>query len=187
MAGCDRLTATVAYIGLGSNLADPRAQVLRAIAELAEIPGCTLCRRSSLYATAPVGPVDQPDFVNAAAAIATPLAPAELLAALQGIERAHGRVRDGARWGPRTLDLDLLVYGELMLRAPDLELPHPEIRHRAFVLVPLAEIAPESLLIPGQGHLFDLLDGLRDPPMVRLIPDADPPTGASMPSPLSWR
>ncbi len=161
----------MAYIGLGSNLADPQTQVLRALDELALIPGCTLCGRSSLYATAPVGPVAQPQFVNAAAVIATTLTPPALLAALQAIEHAHGRVRDGVRWGPRSLDLDLLVFGELTLNTPALVLPHPEIARRAFVLVPLAEIAPSRLLIPGQGLLRDLLAALNSPYAVQRIPD----------------
>ena len=161
----------MAYIGLGSNLADPPAQVLRALDELALMPGCTLCFRSSLYATAPVGPVAQPPFVNAAASIATTLTPPALLAALQAIEHAHGRARDGVRWGPRSLDLDLLVFGELTLHTPDLVLPHPEIARRAFVLVPLAEIAPSRLLIPGQGLLVDLVAALDGPHEVHRIAD----------------
>lgn len=171
MAGPDQGLPLIAYVGLGSNLADPLAQVHGALEALAAITGCSRVRRSSLYATSPVGPVVQPAFVNAVAALTTRLAPLDLLAALQGIERAHGRVRDGTRWGPRTLDLDLLLYGELQLRTPDLELPHPEIARRAFVLVPLAEIAPAGLLLPGQGRLGELLAALADADDIRRIPD----------------
>ena len=171
MAGPEEPSAVLVYVGLGSNLADPRAQVLSALDDLAKLPGCTLQRRSSLYATSPVGPVDQPEFVNAVASLATTLTPWELLAVLQGIEQAHGRVRDGTRWGPRTLDLDLLVFGEKQIQTADLQLPHPELARRAFVLVPLAEIAPAGLLVPGHGHLGELLAALEDRGGVRRIPD----------------
>ena len=173
MTGPDRGGSVLAYVGIGSNLADPRAQVRSALAALAGLAGCRFGRRSSLYATRPVGPVEQPEFVNAVASLATGLAPLDLLAALQGIERDHGRVRDGTRWGPRTLDLDLLLVGELQLQTPELELPHPEMARRAFVLVPLAEIAPAGLLIPGQGSLGELLAALADADAsgIRRIPD----------------
>lgn len=161
-----------AYIGLGSNLVDPYTQVCSAIDTLAALPGCTLGRCSSLYATAPLGPLPQPEYVNAVVSLATRLSPLELLAALQGIERDHGRVRDGYRWGPRTLDLDLLLYDELQVRLPELVLPHPEIANRAFVLVPLAEIAPAGLLVPGQGQLPNLLSALGELDGVRRLPDA---------------
>jgi 2-amino-4-hydroxy-6-hydroxymethyldihydropteridine diphosphokinase len=175
----------LAYIGLGSNLDDPRRQVLTALGSLAAIPGCRLLARSALYATSPVGPVDQPDFVNAAAGLATRLAPHDQLAELQRIERAQGRVRDGTRWGPRTLDLDLLLYGDLSLAVPGLTLPHPELGRRAFVLVPLAEIAPTELEIPGQGRLGDLLAaclaGSGAGERARPIADGDSPPGAAAP------
>jgi 2-amino-4-hydroxy-6-hydroxymethyldihydropteridine diphosphokinase len=112
----------------------------------------------------------QPEYVNAVVSITTGLTPLGLLAALQGIEHAHGRVRDGTRWGPRTLDLDLLLYDDLQLRSPKLILPHPELANRAFVLVPLAEIAPTALQVPGLGHPQDLLAALGDLNGVRLIP-----------------
>jgi 2-amino-4-hydroxy-6-hydroxymethyldihydropteridine diphosphokinase len=165
---------TIAYVGLGSNLGEPRTQVLSALGSMGGLPGCTLLARSSLYATTPVGPIPQPDYVNAAAALVTRLPPMALLAALQAVERAQGRARDGTRWGPRTLDLDLLVYGQRRLRQPGLELPHPEMHRRAFVLVPLAEIAPEWLEIPGQGRLADLLAACPPDPRMRRLPD-DPP------------
>jgi 2-amino-4-hydroxy-6-hydroxymethyldihydropteridine diphosphokinase len=162
---------TIAYVGLGSNLGEPCDQVLAALEELANLPGCTLLARSSLYATTPVGPIPQPDYVNAAAALSTRLSPLGLLAALQGVEQSHGRERDGPRWGPRTLDLDLLIYGRQQLRQPGLELPHPEIHRRAFVLVPLAQIAPERLEIPGLGQLADLLAACPADPRMRRIPE----------------
>jgi len=147
----------VSYVGLGSNLADPRRQVEVAIAGLADLAQVRLLACSWLYATAPVGPQAQPDYVNAVVALRTCRAPRDLLAALQGIEGRHGRVREGQRWGPRTLDLDLLLYGDRTIAGPTLTVPHPEIHQRAFVLVPLADIAPGHLDIPGQGRLADLL------------------------------
>lgn len=145
------------YIGLGANLDGPREHVERAAAALTALPASRLEAISRLYRTAPVGPAGQPDYINAAARLVTRLPPRALLTALQDIERAHGRVRDGTRWGPRTLDLDILVFGERQLTWPGLVLPHPEIRRRAFVLVPLAEVAPADLAIPGQGRLDRLL------------------------------
>lgn len=156
-----------AYIGLGSNLCDPWAQVTSALEALAALPGCRLAAVSALYRTAPVGPIDQPDYVNAVAALDTALEPSALLAELQALERRHGRARDGRRWGPRTLDLDILLYADLRLDIPGLTIPHPEMANRAFVLVPLAEIAAPGLAIPGRGDLAALLancpgkDGVR--------------------------
>ncbi len=147
----------VAYVGLGSNLADPQNQVRQALAALDRLAATRLLAASALYVTAPVGPQDQPDFVNAVARLSTQLSPMELLAALLTIEAAQGRRRDGTRWGPRTLDLDLLLHGNVELDLPGLRLPHPEIYRRAFVLVPLADVAPLRLPIPGQGTLGELL------------------------------
>jgi len=162
----------VAYIGLGSNLGDPRAQVEEGIDELAALDGDHLLARSWLYATAPVGPIDQPDYVNAVVALQTRRSPVDLLGVLQAIERRHGRRRDGERWGPRTLDLDILLYGRRAVTVPGLILPHPQIRHRAFVLVPLADIAPLDLAVPGQGALGELL---RACPMQGVARLAEPP------------
>lgn len=156
---CSAEPVTV-YIGLGANLGDPRRQVEQAIAELAILPHGRLLAVSPLYRTAPVGPPDQPDYINAVARIDTLLSPRGLLVALQCIERRHGRVRDGSRWGPRTLDLDILLYGDAQIDAPGLHLPHAEMHRRAFVLVPLADIAPPGLWIPGRGALGALLSGL---------------------------
>lgn len=147
--------AVVAWIGLGSNLEAPETQVLRAIEELARLPETRLSRRSGLYRNPPMGPVPQPDFVNAVVALETRLAPFALLDALQAIEQVHGRVR-AERWGPRTLDLDVLLYGGRVIDEARLRVPHPGLHERAFVLYPLAEIAPD-LIIPGRGPLAECL------------------------------
>ncbi len=144
------------YIGLGSNLADPIAQVRQALTALAGLPATRLLAASPLYRSRPMGPADQPDFINAVAALDTALAPLDLLDALQDIEQAQGRVRDAVRWGPRTLDLDLLLYAEQCLELPRLRVPHPGLPARNFVLYPLHDIAPE-LMIPGHGALRQLL------------------------------
>lgn len=145
----------VAYVALGSNLDDPRGQVERAIAALDALPGTRVLAHSRLYHTPPWGIVDQPAFVNAAARLQTTLPPRALLDALLGIERRAGRVR-AVRNGPRVLDLDLLLYGDVVLDAPDLVLPHPRMHERAFVLLPLAEFAPD-LDVPGRGRVSELL------------------------------
>ncbi|MEO7148986.1 MAG: 2-amino-4-hydroxy-6-hydroxymethyldihydropteridine diphosphokinase [Rhodanobacteraceae bacterium] len=147
---------TRAYIALGSNLGDPCAQIERGFVALSTLPCTQLGARSRLYRSVPWGVVDQPEFVNAAVALDTALTPRDLLDALLAIERAAGRTRDGARWGPRTLDLDLLLYGDQVLHAPGLEIPHPRLHERAFVLAPLAEIAPD-LEVPGRGRVAELL------------------------------
>ena len=151
--------ATTAFVGLGANLADPRKQVDQALAALERLPDCRLLARSRCYRTRPVGPQDQPAFVNAVAALETQLNPLGLLAALQAIEQAQGRRRDGERWGPRTLDLDLLLFGDQRLQLPTLQVPHPRMAERAFVLVPLCDLLPrlgllsETFEIPGAGRL----------------------------------
>ncbi len=140
----------LAYIGLGSNLGKPVDQISTALAELAELPACELAAASSLYRSAPLGPQDQPDYINAVVALRTTLNPLELLKALQTIEQAHERVRQ-ERWGPRTLDLDLLLYDDLRIGSEVLTVPHPEIYHRNFVLTPLYEIAPGLVMPCGQS------------------------------------
>lgn len=149
--------AILSYIGLGSNLADPVRQLQCAREAIKQIPGVTERAFSSLYRSKPMGPQDQPDYVNAAMAITTCLAAHELLRALQSIETQQGRVRQGERWGPRTLDLDILLYGGQQIATADLVVPHPGIAVRAFVLYPLHEIAP-GLTIPGLGSLAALLE-----------------------------
>lgn len=146
---------TLACIGLGANLGDA-AQTLRdAFQALAALPQTTLRARSQLYSTPAWGNLDQPAFVNAAAVLETRLPAPDLLAALLEIERRFGRVRDPAvHWGPRALDLDVLLYGEQSIDLPQLQVPHPYLHERAFALLPLAEIAPDAL-IPGHGRVRD--------------------------------
>ena len=158
-----------AYIGIGSNLDQPESQVRRAFAALQELPASGFARLSRLYRSAPMGPADQPDFVNAAATILTMLDARGLFQALQNIEDGQGKRRDTPRWGPRVIDLDLLVMGSLMVNKPDLQVPHPGIAERNFVLLPLADIAPH-LHVPGRGSVQKLLAALgdRDPRIERL-------------------
>jgi 2-amino-4-hydroxy-6-hydroxymethyldihydropteridine diphosphokinase len=144
------------YVGLGSNLDDPLRQIERALQALAGLTQTQLLRVSRRYRTAPWGFAEQPPFVNAVAELATHLPPRELLDELLALEREQGRHRDGARWGPRTLDLDLLLYGDLQVEAPGLVLPHARIAERAFVLVPLADLDAD-LKIPGAGVVRELL------------------------------
>lgn len=147
------------FVGLGSNLGDGVDTLNAALRSLAELPGTRVLRASSLYRTAAWGVTAQPDFTNAVAMLATTLPPKELLAAMLGIERAAGRVRreDGSdRWGARTLDLDLLLYGDQQIDAPGLRVPHQHLHERAFALVPLVEIAPTAT-IPGVGLARDAL------------------------------
>lgn len=148
-----------AAVALGSNLNDPPARIAAASAALAALPGTRLLRRSSLYRSRPMGPTDQPAYLNAVAVLETALTPHALLAALLAEERHHGRVRNAAaRNGPRTLDLDLLLYDAVQLDTPDLRLPHPGIAARDFVLVPLLEVWPDAV-IPGRGPASGLLPG----------------------------
>ncbi|WP_130620358.1 2-amino-4-hydroxy-6-hydroxymethyldihydropteridine diphosphokinase [Dyella amyloliquefaciens] len=147
---------TEAYIALGSNLGNARGHVLGAFDALARLPGTQLLAHSPLYLTPPWGMLEQPPFVNAVARVGTTLSPHALLDALLAIERAAGRVRDGERWGPRTLDLDILHMDGVALDDERLSLPHPRIRDRAFVLLPLNDLAPD-LALPGQGRVADLL------------------------------
>ncbi len=149
-------TLTTAYLGLGGNLAAPAEQIKSARAAIAAIPGIKELAFSSLYHSLPMGPKDQPDYVNAVMAIATELGVLDLLHTLQAIESAHGRKRTGERWGARTLDLDILMYGDQRIDLPELTVPHPGIGGRAFVLYPWYEIAPE-LIIPGKGCLSELI------------------------------
>lgn len=144
-----------AYIGFGSNLDDPVAQVRAGIAAVRALAGTRGLRCSSLYRSAPIGMTAQPDFINAACALDTSLSPEVLLDSLLAIERIRGR-RRGAPGGPRTLDLDLLLYAEQVTETPHLSLPHPRLHERAFVLYPLAELDP-GLEVPGRGYVTDLL------------------------------
>jgi 2-amino-4-hydroxy-6-hydroxymethyldihydropteridine diphosphokinase len=147
--------SVTAYVGLGSNLGDPRRELLAAFDELARLPQTRLAARSSLYRSAPLGHEAQPDFLNAVARLETGLEAEALLDALQEIERKHGRERP-FRDAPRTLDLDLLLYGEMQVSGPLLSLPHPRMHERAFVLAPLLELDPQAS-IPGRGSAAALL------------------------------
>lgn len=132
------------HVAFGGNLGDVEENVRRALQALGRLPTSRIVRVSSLYRTAPVGVVDQPEFVNGALEADTELEPEAFLGGLAEIERALGRTRE-VRWGPRTVDLDVLLWGDRVIRTPDLEVPHPRMHERAFVLVPLAEIAAEAL------------------------------------------
>ena len=155
----------ICYIGMGANVpsaAGPPEATMAAAADRLGSIGCVCCC-SSLYSTAPVGFADQPRFLNAVIALKTDLSPASLLAALLGIERDFGRDRAGAiPNGPRTLDLDLLLYGDYVLHESNLDVPHPRLAERAFVLVPLHEIAPHLVVVPRQATVTQLLNGLRN-------------------------
>ncbi len=163
------LSLVTAFVALGANLDDPQAQIRCALRTLAALPETRLVRESSLYRNPAVGCRGQPDFVNAVAMVETRLAPRELLEQLLAIERAHGRVRDFPN-APRTLDLDIVLYGELQLHEPGLTVPHPRMLERAFVLVPLAEIAPDAV-VPGRGRVADLVRAVDASGLVKL-PDA---------------
>ena len=156
-----------AYVGLGSNLQGPERQLEDAFELLAGILRTRLIKKSSLYRSAPFGGVEQPDFVNAAAALMTRLPAAELLIELQRIENERGRERGDVQWGPRILDLDLLVYSNQKINEHDLIVPHPGIGERNFVLLPLGEVAP-GLIIPGLGHIERLHVSFNEPAISRI-------------------
>ncbi len=153
-------TPSQAFIALGSNLENPISQIQQAFDELKQLPGTRLISHSSLYKSAPVGRLDQPDFINAVALIETHLAPYELLNALLAIELRHGRVRESLN-APRTLDLDILLYDALQYQDAELTLPHPRMTQRAFVLQPLMEIAPDCF-IPGHGRAAQLFSSCNE-------------------------
>jgi len=146
---------TLAYIGIGSNLGEPEQQIHQAVNALENIQNTTLAEISSLYFSRPMGPQDQPDYMNAVAALETTLTPLELLDALQHIENEAGRVRKDERWGPRVLDLDILLFGEKIIDNERLTVPHYGMKLREFVLIPLAEIAPD-LTLPDNSKIAEL-------------------------------
>lgn len=156
-----------AYIGIGSNLGDSLSRVRGAFESLAGLPGCRLVARSRLYRTRPFGPVEQGDFINAVAGMLTTVSAATLLAGIRDIEAAAGRIRT-ERWGPRTLDLDLLVFGNQRVATPELDVPHPGIAERGFVLAPLVDVAP-MLHVPGLGRTADLLRALPEDGIAEVI------------------
>lgn len=147
---------TIAYIAIGSNLASPLDQVNAAIAALAAVAQSRLLAQSSFYRTPPLGPQDQPDYLNAAVALETALDPQALLDHTQRIEREQGRVRKAERWGPRTLDLDIMLFGDEVINTPRLTVPHYDMKNRAFMLLPLSEIAP-TLRFPDGTPLASVL------------------------------
>ena len=162
-----------AFIALGSNRRHPARQLSEAVRALDALPRSRVEAVSKVYRSAAVGPVTQPDYLNAVLRLRTPLRPLPLLDAMQAIERSQGRVRS-IRWGPRTLDLDLILYDELQLRHPRLQLPHPRMAQRNFVLLPLADVADSKMLLPDGTELGTLVsrcrrDGLQ-PTLVRLEP-----------------
>ncbi|HIE01500.1 MAG: 2-amino-4-hydroxy-6-hydroxymethyldihydropteridine diphosphokinase [Candidatus Parabeggiatoa sp.] len=149
-------TRSTVYVGLGSNLDNPIHQLKQALLALNTIPTTVLLKHSALYRSKPLGPQNQPDYINAVAVLTTELAPLMLLNELQAIENKQGRVRTAQRWGPRTLDLDMLLYGNKQLETPQLTLPHPGLYDRAFVLYPLYECAPD-LVLPNGLKAYDLI------------------------------
>ncbi|MCG2634093.1 MAG: 2-amino-4-hydroxy-6-hydroxymethyldihydropteridine diphosphokinase [Gammaproteobacteria bacterium] len=164
------MTRTRCYIGLGSNLDDPESQIRRACEAIKQLPETTLLRSSPLYRNPPMGPANQPEFINCAVEAESALSPLKLLHQLLQIERNQGRIRggDGAtHWGPRQIDLDLLIYGHEQINSDELTLPHPGIHLRNFVLQPLFDLNP-GLLIPGQGPVQLLLQSCNDHELIRL-------------------
>ncbi len=157
---------TVAFVGLGSNVGQPARHVEEALLELDRLPDTRVVKRSSLYRTAPLGYADQPYFINAVAQLETGLSAERLLAELQGVEARHGRQRSFAN-APRTLDLDLLLYGSLEMHSEQLTLPHPRLHERGFVLKPLVEIAADAT-IPRRGAAAELLAGCGDEGVERI-------------------
>lgn len=156
-----------AWIGLGSNLGNPLRKVDEALERIESHPDVTRLRCSSFYRTPPWGDTDQGDFINAVVEIETGLLPLALLRQLQAIENQMGRQRDQRRWGPRVIDLDLLLYGNRLIQSENLQIPHPRLHERAFVLVPLGEL-DDTLTIPGHGKVRELLATLDLTDIVRV-------------------
>jgi len=154
------------YVGLGSNLGERESMIRLALEDLSRLPETQLVRASSLYDTEPVGEVDQPNFLNAVAQLETGLSPRQLMWNLRLIEKRLGRVRT-RRWGPRTMDLDLLFYGDEVIEDPDLRVPHPELAARSFVLVPLLELDPLLVHPVTRETLLHLLSRLNTRPPVK--------------------
>ena len=157
-----------AYIGLGSNLDNPKQQIISALQEIAQLPYTDLYNFSSFYQSRPMGPADQPSYINAVAQLQTRLTAASLLTQLQAIENAHGRKRNKERWGPRTLDLDILVYGNYAISTPQLTVPHPGILYREFVVYPLHEVN-KNLMIPSLGIVHRLKQRCQSNGLIQLF------------------
>ncbi|EHD20492.1 MULTISPECIES: 2-amino-4-hydroxy-6-hydroxymethyldihydropteridine diphosphokinase [Brenneria] len=148
---------TRVYLALGSNLTQPLQQIHAALSALDNLPQTRLARCSSFYRSRPLGPQDQPDYLNAVAELATDLSAEQLLDHTQAIEREQGRVRKAQRWGPRTLDVDILLFGDEVIATPRLTVPHYDMKNREFMLYPLAEIAPELIFPDGESLSYRLL------------------------------
>lgn len=159
--------ATKAFIGLGSNLDDPQRQLQQAVSAIASLDQTQLVKQSSYYLTAPVGPAGQPDYLNAVVMIDTLLSALDLLDKLQFIENAQGRVRD-EKWGARTVDLDILLYGDEQITDQRLIVPHQHMHERNFVMVPLMELVEPTFLIPGKGEVLDLMKKCPDNPIQKI-------------------
>ncbi|MEM7431374.1 MAG: 2-amino-4-hydroxy-6-hydroxymethyldihydropteridine diphosphokinase [Pseudomonadota bacterium] len=168
----DHREPVIAYVGIGANLDDPVRMVQHAFDLLEDLPGCHVISRSSLYRSAPFGGIEQADFINAVAEVETGVPPEMLLSCLKETERNMGRDLDGPRWGPRELDLDILLYGSEIIEEPDLTVPHPGIALRNFVLLPLMEIAPD-LDIPGLGPVSELEVDRSSPQITKIDNDLD--------------
>jgi len=162
------MTRITAYIGIGSNLDNPLQHAISAIRDIAALTDTRLTAYSRWYQSAPSGPAGQPDYINGVAAISTGLTPLELLSALRKIEDRHGRVR-GERWGARTLDLDILLYGNISIASSSLQIPHPRLAERNFVLYPLADLTPD-LVLPNGKTLAELLANVPSDGIVPLSP-----------------
>lgn len=160
------MSQNTVYIGLGGNLSDPVEQLKIALQSISKLPNTVLEKSSSFYTSKPLGPQDQPDFVNAVCKITTELSPQQLLAALQKIEQEQGRVKK-RHWGERLIDLDILLYGEQVIQIENLTVPHVQMTLRDFVLVPLAEIAP-GLVIPNKGKVEAMLKQLEESYLIAL-------------------
>lgn len=161
------MSAVLAFVGLGSNLGEPCRQLENALVALGKIRQTRLLRHSGFYASKPWGILDQPDFVNAVAELETALDPVELLDELLMVEQRAGRRRDSTRWGPRVIDLDLLLYGTRQIKGEGIEVPHPRLCERSFVVLPLAELVPD-LTVPGRGSIADAVAGVGSDGCVRL-------------------
>jgi len=149
---------TRVFVGLGSNMNEPLKQLEKAVAAIRQIPDTTVQKLSGMYASAPMGPEDQPDYMNAVVELQSGLDAQVLLESLQMIEQQQGRCRDGERWTQRTLDLDILLYGNDVIHTDTLTIPHPGMHQRSFVLQPLKEL-DATIVIPGRGNINDCLDG----------------------------
>ncbi len=162
-------TINIAYIGLGSNLNNPEQQITTALQQLAKIPNCSIHRQSSLYQSKAVGPGEQNDYINAVVELRTGLQADKLLASLQELETAQGRTRN-IRWEPRTLDLDILLYNQITISSEYLNVPHPEMKNRNFVLYPLAEIAPD-IQLPCGAKISELLKRCSAQGLIKITAD----------------